>query len=148
MTVDEELLISLTKYGGAITGTVAVFGTITNGISLSYFVKRRQEGLGNRFLVYLNIIDTLVCCIASLMLSSTVLGTIPELVNVFFIYAAVVNGLYRIAVEASCVITTYLCAIRTLSVILPLYRIKKNIIYGTIGLVIAYIPYRPFFYRP
>ena len=58
----EELLIAASKYGGTISGTIAICGGITNGISLSYFARKRQEGLGNRFLVYLNIIDTLMCC--------------------------------------------------------------------------------------
>jgi len=36
-------------------GSIAVVGTLTNGLSLSFFLKKKQGGLGNQLLVLLNI---------------------------------------------------------------------------------------------
>ena len=136
---NEVLLRTVSKCGVLLCLTIAICGGITNGISLSYFARKRQEGLGNQFLVYLNIIDTLMCCAVAIETSTVVVATIPDLKYPYVIFGTIVYALYRIALETSCVITTYLCVIRTLSVILPLYRIEKKKLYGTIGFIIAYI---------
>ena len=139
-----EILIStLSKVATPITGTIAVVGTITNGISLSYFSRRRQEGVGNKFLVLLNVVDTLLCCLAAsqfIVIPSWWSNFDEDSIDGGYIICLVfLISAYLITMEISALLTVSLCVVRTLTVICPLLQIRKRLPFAIVSAIICYI---------
>ena len=111
---------------------ITVFGTITNLLSLSYFIKQRNfnnrqsstEFINNHLFIALNVFDILVC----VFLSAFILAGIYE-------YGSTVHNLFRaifiISVQTTGFITCLLSVIRAISIIRPRHQLNVKILVGT-----------------
>ena len=132
-----DYLTSLAAVGTPIFGAVAVLGAISNGLSLSYFVTRTKDSIGNQLLVILNIFDTLVCLNVLLaygaphhlkgILTPGPMAILQLVIFWFDVVTTMVSGL----------VTAYLCLVRTLSIVHPLYRVSKGGLYGSMGVIVT-----------
>ena len=136
----EEVLFSDTAYYTRFTtiGMLAATGTISNGISLSFFLKHQRESLADRHLIALNITDLLICCLTpvAIFYTSNYTQRQKEILNSGDMgpvhYEAseyVIGELYISFSLLSCFITTMLCVTRSLALSKPLYRIRNKIVY-------------------
>ena len=104
---------------------ITVFGTITNLLSLSYFItqrnfnnrKSRTEVINNHLFIVLNVFDILVCIFLSAKLLVMILhGTKNEWIAIPFIGA----------VETTGFITCLLSFIRAISIIRPRHHLNAK----------------------
>ena len=95
-------------------------GTISNALSLSYFLKKDRETLASKLMILLNSIDLLVCFSALASFFYAVLGE-----NVM----AYQLGLwFHFLLAATAFVTCLLSVTRTISLVYPFYEIKKKAI--------------------
>ena len=107
---------------------ITVFGTVTNLLSLSYFItqrnfnnrKSRTEVINNHLFIVLNVFDILVCIFLSATLLEGTYSTYGE--NVY-------NGLllvFIVAVQTTGFITCLLSVIRAISIIRPRHHLNVH----------------------
>ena len=108
-----------------------VFGTVTNLLSLSYFITQRNfntrnsntEVINNRLFIVLNVFDILVC----VFLSAYVLVGINE-------YGSTVHsvclGIFVVANQTTGFITCLLSVIRAISIIRPRHQLNVKVLIG------------------
>ena len=111
---------------------ITVFGTITNLLSLSYFIKQRNlnyrqsrtEVINNHLFIALNVFDILVC----VFLSAFILAGIDE-------YGSIVHNVclatFGGAVQTTGFITCLLSVIRAISIIRPRHQLNVKVLVGT-----------------
>ena len=129
-----------------ISGLLAVIGTATNSVSLSYFVRKETRGLGSRLLILLNAFDLIVCLSASLVVLFNTLKDTERVCDtagqcevasglgrLFEESANVFRLCFRITTQCTGFTTVLLSATRTTSIILPFYNIHGR----TIALAVA-----------
>ena len=102
------------------------FGTLTNSFSLVHFYRKSGEGLGNVFLFFLNLSDFFVS------VAGVAVNILPHLLRssrTLFKFG-VINTLaiFGFGAEITRLITTYLCVIRTILIVKPLYRLRERVI--------------------
>jgi hypothetical protein len=113
-------------------------GLATNLISLSYFLKRRKE-LGNVFLSYLNIADSMVC-LSDMIYNITTLfqlnpGAVDYELRLLEIVIAV--QIARCSITLTGIITIYLNVLRTSAIIWPMVRFKKRLLHASLLVLIT-----------
>ena len=112
---------------------ITVFGTVTNLLSLSYFItqrhlnnrKSRTEIINNHLFIVLNVFDILVCIFLSALLLSFRYdideGDVQETLLLLFVLAVQTTGF----------ITCLLSVIRAISIIRPTHHLNIKAIAGT-----------------
>ena len=136
----EEVIFSDIAYYTRLTtiGMLAATGFISNGISLSFFLKHQRESLADRHLIALNITDLLICCLSPVALFCTSNHTqrqkeifySGDMRQVHFKPSEYVIGeLFYSFSLLSCFTTTMLSVTRSLALSKPLYRIRKEMVY-------------------
>ena len=109
------------------SGLIGIFGTLTNIVSLSYFLRDDSPGgVGTKLLMLLNIFDLLVCVSAS---SVVLLDSVPanslQLVALFNISQI----MFRIATQCTGFTTCLLSITRTIAFQCPFYQVN-NVMVG------------------
>ena len=102
---------------------IDVIGIIANCLSLSYFIKRQNKGLGNRLLMLLNSCDLLVCCTnLPTAISYQVFATTGnEVARTCYLTCAIIYG---ISFDCTGFATCLVSATRTIKVCKPFFSIK------------------------
>ena len=108
-------------------------GTFTNTISMSFFVRRKYRNLGDKFLVYLNTIDLTICVFLLLSTTLSFFGSIPGNYDILYF------STYELFIELAGLITCLLCALRAISICMPLYQINKRKVYVCSSVIAAYV---------
>ena len=120
--------------------TVSCIGTITNIMSITYFLRRENRNLGDKYLILLNTLDIAICLYATF--ANTVAfkcgenscGILP-----FGDFRVHASSIFEALVELSGVATCFLCALRAISISRPLYQISKRKVYISTALAVFYI---------
>ena len=115
-TVRIHTLIILTLMQG-------VGGTISNALSLSYFLTKYRETLASKLMILLNSIDLLVCLSSSVMGTGFVLSLAGFKIKELVLYPAY---WFQFLVAATAFATCLLSVTRTISLVSPFYKIKKK----------------------
>ena len=107
-------------------GTIAATGSITNSLSLSFFINRAQRTLTNTIFMMLNAFDLLVSILNVAVTSffyckSSICGYEQPLFRVFV-------ALVDVSVEGTAFATCLLTVTRTIALCLPFYSIRKKIV--------------------
>jgi len=118
-------------------------GAVTNGISLSFFLKQRQNHLGNKLLASLNIADMVVCAngIVYFILRWITHAYYLEDTKALGLSHRIREGMFRFVTEMSGLMTVFLSVVRTLSMVYPLRRAAPRIVYGTYSFIMLYIAF-------
>ena len=131
----DEVVFSDIAYYGRFAAAVVVssMGTVTNGISLSFFLRHQRKSLADKHLIFLNITDLLIC-----LLSPFALFCLSELMKEGrdksdLLHATVAESFLSLSL-LSCFITTMLSVTRTLVLTKPLYTIRGNCVYLAHGI--------------
>ena len=111
---------------------ITVFGTVTNLLSLSYFISQRNsnnrqsstEIINNHLFITLNVFDILVC----VFLSAFILAGINDYGSIVHI---VCRGTFIVAVQTTGFITCLLSVIRAISIICPRHQLNVKVLVGT-----------------
>ena len=123
-------------------GVIGVSGTISNGISLSFFLRHQRESLADLHLIALNFTDLLICCLspaACFCLNEYhVKHTEGYDASVTLIYLVIIESFLALS-NLSCFITTMLSVLRTLVLTNPLHIIRKNYVYLSHGINMMFI---------
>jgi hypothetical protein len=137
----EEDMKATEKYGFPICLVIVCVGTITNSISISFFLRRANENLGSKFLVLLNSVDMVICIytifvvVATLELSKGQNLGDDEKQNIVVVWF---YSIFELLIEFSGLVTCFLCGLRTISIKWPLYQISKSKVYASFVLVSIY----------
>ena len=120
---------------GITSALICVCGTISNTISLSYFIKRENDGLGNRLLMLLNTLDLLVC------LSGTVAAILHAYTNwddqdELQLHISIL--IYRGFVESTGFATCLLSVTRAISIAAPFCTMKGKYVCFAAGFKFCY----------
>ena len=103
-----------------------VGGTISNALSLSYFLKKERETLASKLMILLNSIDLLICfsvlVIFFAALFTGIIGSTGNVIN------SQLGLWFHFLVAATAFVTCLLSVTRTISLIYPFYEIKKKAI--------------------
>ena len=130
------------EYGLPISLTIACIGTITNSMSISFFLRRKNRNIGDRFLVFLNSLD-ITLCLYSLSAMVLILLSIREIKengsnngsdngsDVQFMYF----NFFAMLVELSGLATCFLCALRCIAINWPLYQTSRSKVYISAAIV-------------
>ena len=136
-------MANFVQYTSYFTGAMAACGVVTNGISLSFFLRKTERQLGNQLLVLLNITDIVVCiyCFACQIVSFLILPSMAKIpVSGSYVAALlVVNGGIRFCTEVSALVTTFLCVVRMLAMVYPLRPICKQLIFKSLSVITGYL---------
>ena len=136
----EEVIFSDIAYYTRFTtiGMLAATGFISNGISLSFFLKHQRESLADRHLIALNITDLLICCLSPVAFFCTSNYTqrqkeifySGDMGQVHFKTSeyAITELFYSFSL-LSCFTTTMLSVTRSIALSKPLYRIRNKIVF-------------------
>ena len=123
--------------GATISFTIACIGTITNTISITYFLRRKNKNLGDKYLVFLNMVDMAICIYSAFATSMSLCGEkacrLPKNSRAYSF------TLFEVFIELSGVATCFLCALRAISISRPLYQISKRKVYISTALAVFYI---------
>ena len=111
--------------GLPISSIIFCFGTISNAISLSLFLRRKNGNIGEKFLVILNSLDIAICMYALISLPVKLRYEYQDK----FIENFVLWTVFEILVELSGVVTSFLCALRAISINWPLHPICRKKFY-------------------
>ena len=146
MTLKEDDIEDMNNFAAffnPIYGSFTILALITNGISFSYFSRTQGKTLGDKFLAYLNVVDAFACTSAAigtfvlpLIISAMTKESLQREIGVGI--AAVIVAFVLSAVFISGLTTAYLCALRTLSVVLPFLRPNKKLVYGSFGCFVSF----------
>ena len=120
-----------------------VFGALANSFSLLHFYRKSGEGLGNVFLLFLNISDFAVSLVG------IAVNVIPRLLQssdtMFKFGVYTTQAVFGFGADITRLITTYLCVIRTILVVKPLYRLRNRVIKSSfLLLALVLLAYRLF----
>ena len=101
------------------TGSViSIVGVIVNCLSLSYFIRKQNKGLGDRLLMLLNICDLLVCAMY-----------IPMVISVYFgdlIIDTICVGIFRLFFQCTVFATCLISVTRAIKVVQPFFSIRGS----------------------
>ena len=113
----------------AISASISVIGTVSNVMSLSYFLSNWSNKLGEILLVLLNIMDLLVSLMGTLFLALRYFVVSRPLVIVAFMH-----GAYFVFLECTAFVTLLLAVARSLSLHFPFYEPStKNLIFSLVA---------------
>ena len=112
----------------------ACIGTITNPISITYFLQRKNKNLGDKYLVFLNSVDIAICLYSAFATSMSLCGeNVCGLPNNSRAYSFT---MFEVFIELSGVATCFLCVLRAISISKPLYQINKRKVYISTALAV------------
>ena len=136
----EEHYINSLRFGlPAVSTTLCVIGTFANLTSLIYFVKKKDKTIGDKLLMLLNSVDTLLCFIATMLsaISTYLIGDRDKL-DKMWIPLKVIGALYYLLIDGTAYITCLLSVTRAIGIVSPFYQIqgKLLIILGIVVFVV------------
>ena len=105
-----------------ISTSICVIGTVSNVMSLSYFLVNWSNKLGEKLLVLLNILDLLVC------FTGTFYIAFWKFLEAHFIVETLFLMTYLMFLECTGFVTTLLTVVRTLASYFPFYEPKNKCI--------------------
>ena len=117
---------------------ISSIGIVSNTLSIIFFFKIRQiRRIGDKFLIFLNVVDILICFI------SLVLVLLDMLHEEYESSEIEENNFWGITyfsflIEISGLATCYLCALRAISIGWPLHLINPKKVYASTVLPIMY----------
>ena len=124
--------------GLPVTFSISCIGTITNAISISFFLKRKSGNIGDKFLVFLNSVDITICMYS---LTAMVLTLNPDgedqslpRENFHFWFWSI----FQMLVELSGIGTCFLSLLRAISISWPLHQIDRRKVYASFILAVTY----------
>ena len=129
------------QFGISMSITVSCIGTITNIISIVYFLRRKNRNLGDKYLVLLNSLDITICLYTTfantvaLKCGENGCGILPGQGD----FRVNSSSIFETMVELSGVATCFLCALRAISISKPLFQINKRKVYISTALAVFYI---------
>ena len=128
--MDEVVFSDIAYYGRfAIVVVISIMGTVTNGISLSFFLKHQKESLADKHLIFLNITDLLICFLSpAALFCLSKLTKLKEGCDSQLLSATIAESYVSLSL-LSCFITTMLSVTRTLVLTKPLYIIRINYVH-------------------
>ena len=112
-----------------------VGGTISNALSLSYFLKKDRATLASKLMILLNSIDLLVCISALVYIAAIAVTFFSNVFGDGYVMVYLLHWFYFL-VTATAFATCLLSVTRTISLVSPFYEIRKKalafsiIIYG------------------
>ena len=125
------------RVGTAISLGIACIGTINNTFSISFFLRRKNGSIGDKFMIFVNTLDTIICLWLLLVLSLTVQSQEKGVGSPAYNFG--IWTIFGMLIELSGLATCFLCALRTISINWPLYQINKTKVYILAVLAVAYI---------
>ena len=111
--------------------SISAIGTVSNVISLSYFVTHQSKKLGERLIALLNILDLLVCLFAAFYLAFTY-WQINAISQVFFHLS------YFMFLECTGFVTTLLTVARSVSTYCPFYEPNTKLVIISFAAFMSY----------
>ena len=130
---------AIVRVGQPTSLIISSIGIVSNTISIFFFYKIRQiRRIGDKFLIFLNVVDILICVI------SLVLVLLDLLYEEYQNSAMEENNFwgityFSILIEISGLATCYLCALRAISIVWPLHLISSKKVYASTVLPMVYI---------
>lgn len=118
------------------SGVIAALGTLTNSVSLSYFIKKCEEGVSRQLFILLNIFDLLVCVseVPSLLLYNCQNEDICG--NKKFPFIASLSML-EVSIESTGFATCLLGVTRVIAVCFPFHQINGKALNVAIAIFIG-----------
>ena len=111
-------------------------GTVTNALSLSYFINKDRKSLASKLMILLNTTDILVCVstfIVFILLVLNAFGMLDEQILWIMI------PWFQLLVGATAFSTVLLSITRTISLLKPFYQINQKVIALSIALYWIYV---------
>ena len=107
------------------SGVVAVTGSVTNALSLSFFIRKAARSLSNRIFIFLNIFDLLVCLFS---VGLVVFGHCKghKLCGYKSPLAKFSDAVVHLSAESTAFATCVQSVTRTISLCFPFYLIQKK----------------------
>ena len=134
----EEVLFSDIAYHMrfGLIGLLASTGTVSNAISLSFFLRHQRETLADKHLIALNITDLLVCllspasvfCYTEYSKRIQLLGLEEMTERMFEVHEIFITNFALSLALLSCFFTAMLSFTRTLALTKPLYIINTKLV--------------------
>ena len=106
------------------TGAIALTGSITNSISLSYFIRKGERTLTNRNFMFLNVSDLLVSVVIIAVV--TFYHCEGSMCGRSSPYYRVAIGIFDVFLNGTAFATCLLSVTRTVSLCFPFYQISKK----------------------
>ena len=131
-------------YGTPVSFTIACIGTITNTISITYFLRRKNRNLGDKYLVLLNSVDIMICIYSlGAMIAVMEAHSPPDHTNsddeLIKHHERWSSTIFEVLIEFSGLATCFLCALRAISISRPLYQISRTKVYVSTFFAVLYI---------
>ena len=117
---------------------IACMGTINNAISISFFLRRKSGNIGDKFLVILNSLDTIIC-MYSLFPMTKIVHSFRTDQTLSVSEHILLLTIFEMLVEFSGLATCFLCALRASSINWPLHLINRKKVYTAAVLAAFYI---------
>ena len=108
-------------------GIIGALGTVTNSISLSYFIRRNEKGVSRGLFIFLNVFDLIVCVSEVLSLAFYYCED-PDLCGIGKLPLKVVFTVFDVSVETTGFATCLLGVTRVISVCFPFYKINGKVL--------------------
>ena len=108
-------------------GIIGALGTVTNSISLSYFIRRNEKGVSRGLFIFLNVFDLIVCVSEVLSLAFYYCED-PDLCGIGKLPFKVVFTVFDVSVETTGFATCLLGVTRVISVCFPFYKINGKVL--------------------
>ena len=112
--IDRPWKISLT----ATASVISIVGVVVNCLSLSYFIRKQNKGLGDRLLMLLNVCDLLVCAMYMPFALSSYFD--DQITNI--ICYGIFDLFFKCTVFATCLISVT----RAIKVVRPFFSIRGS----------------------
>ena len=102
----------------ATASVICIVGVVVNCLSLSYFIRKQNKGLGDRLLMLLNVCDLLVCAMY-----------IPNALSVYFgdlITVIICSGTFDLFFQCTVFATCLISVTRAIKVVRPFFSIRGS----------------------
>ena len=107
------------------SGVIALAGSVTNALSLSYFIRRVERTLCNQIFIMLNVFDLLVLLFDVIVVFFLFCGSNP-ICGRNTPYFKVTLFLFVVSIDSTAFATCLLIVTRTISICYPFYQINKK----------------------
>ena len=113
----------------AVSVVLGVTGTLANAASLTYFIKKKEIGLGDKLLMLLNSIDLLLC------ITATALTCLLLILRHDGGPTVLLLAIYMLLVDGTAFVTCLLSVTRGIGIAFPFYQIKGKLLVK-VGIVV------------
>ncbi|KAL5264377.1 hypothetical protein ACHWQZ_G005466 [Mnemiopsis leidyi] len=117
---------------------IVIIGSISNAVSLSYFLRKTKSSPSTFIFITNNAVDLLVCITLAPVLLTTTAGGAALLFH-FQGFCTFWNYFYAVCLRLSMFVMAMLCVSRTLSLVKPLYDIRIWHLVLGLGLYLVFL---------